>query len=49
MNYAEKSLTYAFIVGMLSCVFYEGINCYFFIFVMSISFMVNVDFKINRR
>lgn len=45
MKKEEKAITYAYIVGLVSCIFYEGINSYFLIFIISISFFIDMNIK----
>ena len=36
-----KAVSFAYIVGLVACLFYEIINCYFLIFIISLAYTIN--------
>ena len=46
MTSGEKAVVYALITGFISCIFYEGLNCYFLIYLIAIAFII--DKEISR-
>lgn len=39
-DYNSRAYIYAFMAGLFSCIFYEGFNCYFLLFTIPISFII---------
>lgn len=51
-NYSSiRSVRYALMTGLFSCMFYEALNCYFLIFIIGICYMVDCHYcrKITNR
>lgn len=48
LSSAEKALGYALFVGLISSVFYEAFNCYFLIYVIAISFVIDKCFSFHE-
>lgn len=44
----QLAITFALLTGLFSCIFYEAINCYFLIFVIAISFLVEKDLDLIK-
>ncbi len=49
MESAEKAITFAYITGLISCVFYEGLTSYFLIFVIAIAYVVDLRYELSHR
>ncbi len=47
MKNEEKAITFAYIVGLISCVFYEGLTSYFLIFVIAVAYVVDFSYELS--
>lgn len=47
MESNEKAITLAYVVGLISCAFYEGLTSYFLIFVIAVAYVVDFSYKLS--
>ena len=48
-NTCCESVGFCLLTGLLSCIFYEALNCYLLVFVIAIAFMLNKTEKADER
>lgn len=41
-NDASRALAYCLLCGLIAGLFYEGLNCYFFIYVLAVGFLIDI-------